>query len=213
MGDVHGKVGEQAQLWNGPAGRAWVELQAVLDNMLKPFEDVIVEAALTSGASSVLDVGCGAGATTLEAARRLGAKGHCVGVDISEPLISVARARAERENVPVSFIRADAQNHDFKQSSFDMIISRFGVMFFEDPTRALANLRRAASGDAELRFVVWRSATENPFMTTAERAAAPRCQTSQLAGLMRRVSSPSQTNTGFDAFWRIAAGPASTSGP
>jgi len=173
MADLHGIEGEQAQLWNGPAGRAWVELQAVLDDMLKPFGDVIVEAALATAPSSLLDVGCGAGATTLEAARRLGAKGQCIGVDISEPLIAMARSRAERENVPAMFIRADAQNHDFEQSSFDMIISRFGVMFFEDPIRAFANLRRAARGDAELRLVVWRSAVENPFMTTAERAAAP----------------------------------------
>jgi SAM-dependent methyltransferase len=173
MGEVHGMDGEQARLWNGPAGRAWVELQAVLDNMLKPFGDLVVDAVLARGTGSVLDVGCGAGATTLEAARRLGAKGHCVGVDISEPLISAARSRAEREGVLASFIRADAQTYDFEQASFDMIISRFGVMFFEDPIRAFANFRHAASRDAELRFVVWRSAAENPFMTTAERAAAP----------------------------------------
>src|SRR5262245_20082339 len=104
MGEANGMDGEQAQLWNGPAGRAWVELQAVLDNMLKPFGDLLVEAVLARGPDSVLDVGCGAGATTLEAARRLGAKGHCVGVDISEPLISVARKRAESERVLANFI-------------------------------------------------------------------------------------------------------------
>jgi ubiquinone/menaquinone biosynthesis C-methylase UbiE len=173
MGDVHGKVGEQAQLWNGPSGRAWVELQAVLDNMLKPFGDMVVEAALARRTGSVLDVGCGTGATTLEAARRLGAKGRCVGVDISEPLISAAHSRAEREGVTANFIHADAQTYEFEQASFDMIISRFGVMFFEDPVKAFANLHRAASRDAELRFVAWRSAAENPFMTTAERAASP----------------------------------------
>ena len=173
MGDVHGMDGEQAQLWNGPAGRAWVELQAVLDGMLKPFGDMIVEAVPATGTGSVLDVGCGAGATTLEAARRLGAKGHCVGVDISEPLIAAARSRAERDGIPARFIHADAQTYGFEQASFDIIISRFGVMFFEDPIQAFANLRRAANRGAALRFVAWRSAAENPFMTTAERAAAP----------------------------------------
>ena len=123
--------------------------------------------------SRVLDVGCGTGSTTLAVARRLGAKGRCIGIDISEPMIAAARARAEREGTPASFIRADAQTHAFEPASFDMIISRFGVMFFDDSVRAFANLRRAARDDAELRFIAWRSAAENPFMTTAERAAAP----------------------------------------
>ncbi|MFY0580734.1 class I SAM-dependent methyltransferase [Cystobacter fuscus] len=121
----------------------------------------------------MLDVGCGTGGTTLAVARRLGAEGHCIGIDISEPMLTAARARAEREGTSASFIRANAQNHAFEPASFDMIISRFGVMFFDDFVRAFANLRRAAKDDAELRFVAWRSPSENPFMTTAERAAAP----------------------------------------
>jgi SAM-dependent methyltransferase len=88
-------------------------------------------------------------------------------------MIAFARARAEREGTPASFIRADAQTHAFEPASFDMISSRFGVMFFTDPVRAFANLRRAARNGAALRFVAFRSAAENPFMTTAERAAAP----------------------------------------
>ena len=88
-------------------------------------------------------------------------------------MIAAARARAEREGMPASFIRANAQTHAFEPASFDTIISRFGVMFFDDSVAAFANLRRAARDDAELRFIAWRSAAENPFMTTAERAAAP----------------------------------------
>jgi SAM-dependent methyltransferase len=121
----------------------------------------------------VLDVGCGTGSTTLAAARLLGEKGHCTGIDISEPMITAAQARAEREGAPASFIRANAQDHAFEPASFDMIISRFGVMFFDDFVQAFANLRRAAKDGAELRFIAWRSPSENPFMTTAERAAAP----------------------------------------
>jgi ubiquinone/menaquinone biosynthesis C-methylase UbiE len=88
-------------------------------------------------------------------------------------MLTAARARAEREGTPASFIRANAQDHAFEPASFDMIISRFGVMFFDDFVQAFANLRRAAKDDAELRFIAWRSPSENPFMTTAERAAAP----------------------------------------
>ena len=164
---------EQTALWNGRAGHAWVEAQEFLDQMFKPFEDLLVEAASAGSRSRVLDVGCGTGSTTLAVARLLGTKGRCTGIDISDPMIAAAWVRAERESTPANFIRADAQTHAFEPASFDTIISRFGVMFFDDPVRAFANLRRAARDDAELRFIAWRSAAENPFMTTAERAAAP----------------------------------------
>jgi SAM-dependent methyltransferase len=99
--------------------------------------------------------------------------GRCTGIDISEPMIACARALAEREDSTADFICADAQVYAFEPAGFDMIVSRVGVMFFDDSVSAFANLRRAASDDAELQFVVSRSAAENPFMTTAERAAAP----------------------------------------
>jgi ubiquinone/menaquinone biosynthesis C-methylase UbiE len=163
----------QAALWNGRAGRAWVEAQELLDRLFKPFEDLLVEMVRAGSERRVLDVGCGTGSTTLAVALRLGGSGRCVGVDISEPMIAAARARAKRESAPASFIHTDAQHHVFEPASFDIIISRLGVMFFDDPALAFANLRRAATDGAELRFIAWRSAAENPFMTTVERAAAP----------------------------------------
>ncbi|RKH73185.1 class I SAM-dependent methyltransferase [Corallococcus aberystwythensis] len=173
MGDTHQPEDEQTKLWNGTAGHAWVEAQEVLDSMFKPLEDLLVEAVVAGSASQVLDVGCGTGSTTLAIARRLGAQGRCIGVDISEPMLAAARVRAGREGTPASFLRANAQHHPFESASFDKILSRFGVMFFDDPVQAFTNLRRAAKHDAELRFIAWRSPAENPFMTTAERAAAP----------------------------------------
>ncbi|RKH29942.1 class I SAM-dependent methyltransferase [Corallococcus sp. AB030] len=173
MDDTRQLEDEQTKLWNGTAGHAWVEAQAVLDGMFKPIEDLLAEAVVTSSARQVLDVGCGTGSTTLAVARRLGTKGHCTGIDISEPMLAAARARAEQEGTPARFIRANAQLHAFEPASFDMIISRFGVMFFEDPVRAFANLRHAATNNAEFLAIAWRSPSENPFMTTAERAAAP----------------------------------------
>ena len=164
---------EQAMLWNGLAGRAWVEEEKVVDRMFEPFERLLVEAAFAASRTRVLDVGCGTGGTTLAIARRLGAASRCVGLDLSEPMVAAARARGEREGVPASFICADAQSYDFEPKAFDLITSRFGVMFFDDPVQAFANLRRAGTDDAECRFIAWRSAAENPFMTTAERAAAP----------------------------------------
>lgn len=164
---------DQPALWNGTSGCAWVDAQETLDRMYKPFEDLLVDAILTDAPSRVLDVGCGTGGTTVAVARRLGGAGECVGIDISEPMLAAARARAARDNAPATFIRADAQSYPFEPASFDAIMSRFGVMFFDDPVGAFDNLRRAAQEGAELRCIVWRSPEENPFMTTAERAAAP----------------------------------------
>lgn len=170
--------GEAAQtaLWNGPAGHAWVEVQDLLEQTLQPIGDLLLESAFGHEPKSrvnVLDVGCGPGATTLAAARRLGSKGRCVGLDISDPMIAAARARADREHSPATFIRADAQTYAFEPKSFDVILSRFGVMFFDDFVQAFANLRHATVDAGAMCLIVWRSAAENPFMTTAERAAAP----------------------------------------
>jgi SAM-dependent methyltransferase len=161
---------EQAARWNGPAGNAWVDLQELLDEMFRPFEELLVDAVAAEHAGSVLDVGCGTGGVTRAVARRAG---HCVGVDISGPMIETARAHAEREGVPASFIQADAQEYAFDPGTFDAVVSRFGVMFFSDPVRAFGNLRSTVRDGAGLRCVVWRGPEENPFMTTAERAAAP----------------------------------------
>ncbi|PDT74568.1 class I SAM-dependent methyltransferase [Bradyrhizobium sp. C9] len=164
---------EQVRLWNGAAGLAWVETRDVLEAMFKPLEALLVRAVADAAASHVLDIGCGTGATTIAVAHMLGPQGHCTGIDISAPMIAAARVRAEREGLSTDFICADAQTHGFAQANFDIIISRLGVMFFADPVQAFANLRRAARPGAALRFIAWRDAAENLFMTTAERAAKP----------------------------------------
>jgi SAM-dependent methyltransferase len=161
----------QRALWNGAGGGGWVALQGVLDQLFQPIEDLLVDAISAETSGQVLDIGCGTGSTTVAVARRTGAR--ATGVDISEPMIAAARARAERTGVPASFVVADAQSYRFESAGFDAIQSRFGVMFFADSVAAFTNLRRATKAGAPLRAVVWRSAAENPFMTTAEHAAAP----------------------------------------
>jgi SAM-dependent methyltransferase len=165
---------QQAALWNDGSGKAWVDLQPILDEVLAPFERLLVDAGYPGEGGSVLDIGCGAGATTLAMARRVGSSGRCVGLDISEPLVALARKRAHAEGAAnVEFVAGDAQTYAFPPGRFDAVVSRFGVMFFDDPVAAFANIRQAVKPGGRLAFVAWRSAAENDFMTTAARAAAP----------------------------------------
>jgi SAM-dependent methyltransferase len=162
---------DQAVQWSGSAAKGWVGLQSLLDDLLQPFETLLVEELSSVKPTRVLDIGCGTGATTAAVARHFGAR--CTGVDISPAMIDAARARARQEGLDVELITADAQSHPFAPGTFDALISRFGVMFFDDPIAAFSNLRRSAREGSFLRFVVWRGPVENPFMTTAERAARP----------------------------------------
>jgi len=157
---------EQAQWWNA-AGQGWARAQDIVDLVLEPIQDLLVGVARERPRHRVLDVGCGTGAVTRAIAAALGDPASCVGVDIAESMLAAARERGKER-----FIRADAQVHTFDES-FDLVVSRFGVMFFADPVAAFRNLLRATTPGGELCFVVWRPADENPFMTAAVRAAAP----------------------------------------
>ncbi|VVE86228.1 SAM-dependent methyltransferase [Pandoraea bronchicola] len=176
----------QAELWNGGSGSAWVDNRVTLDQMFVPLARFLVDRAretaqhLPSG--RLLDVGCGTGGTTLALATALGGQWQLTGADISAPMIAVARSRAAHARAAVEFIGTDVQTHAFSPSRFDLIVSRLGVMFFDDPVAAFANLRAAARPGAALHALAWRCPAENPFMTVAERTAAP-----LLAGLPPRV--------------------------
>ncbi|MGC4402880.1 class I SAM-dependent methyltransferase [Methyloversatilis sp. MC4-4] len=163
----------QIALWNGPAADGWVQAQPLLDALFAPFSERLVEVARTRSARSVIDIGCGTGATTLALAEALGSGAHCIGVDVSAPMIAAARARALASASAAHFVCADAARHAFAPGAADLIVSRFGVMFFERPVDAFAHLRAALRSDGALHAIAWRGTDENTFMTTAERAAAP----------------------------------------
>lgn len=158
--------------WSSSAGNAWVAIQDLTDSVYAPVEQVLTEVVASGPGRRVLDVGCGTGATTVAIARRLGPGATVRGIDVSEPMVEAARARAVEQEVEVDFELADAGTRDFGEGVFDQVVSRWGLMFFSDPVAAFSNLRCAASGGC-LRAISWRSHTENHFMTVAEEAAAP----------------------------------------
>ena len=154
---------EQSEYWNAGAGEAWVAQQDRMDIQLAALGDAAMAALAVQRGERVLDVGCGAGTTTAELAR-LGAR--ATGTDISAPLI----ARARERHPECEFVLADAQTHAF--TGFDAVFSRFGVMFFDDPIAAFANLARAVTANGRLAFVCWRSVRDNPLFTAPLAAAA-----------------------------------------
>jgi SAM-dependent methyltransferase len=163
---------EQSEFWNGAGGDAWVAMQPVLDRMFAPIAELLADAAEARGAARVLDVGCGVGATTVAVAERLGEGAAVTGVDISAPMVEAAKERVAFDDHPPRFLLADASEHSFGEDEFDLLVSRFGVMFFDDPTAAFTRLREAIAPGGGLRFVCWRSQEENPFLTTGARATA-----------------------------------------
>jgi ubiquinone/menaquinone biosynthesis C-methylase UbiE len=144
---------QQAANWNEGSGKTWVDLQPLLDGVLAPFERLLVDAGHPGEGGRVLDVGCGAGATTLAMALCVGSSGRCVGLDISEPLVALARKLAEAQGAGnVEFVVGDAQTHTLQPGRFEARVSRFGVMFFDDPVAAFANIRQSARPGARMAF-------------------------------------------------------------
>ena len=149
--------------WNGQSGERWVANQARLDAMVAVFGQAAIESVAPATGECVLDVGCGAGASTMALATRVGAGGQVLGVDISEPLIGRARALAPPDT-PALFQVADASSAELPEGAFDILFSRFGVMFFDDPTGAFAHMRRALRPGGRVAFVCWRGAAENDWV-------------------------------------------------
>ncbi len=132
---------DQVGDWNGQSGERWVANQARLDAMVAVFGQAAIEAAAPATGERVLDIGCGAGTSSLALAARVGAGGQVLGVDISEPLIGRARALAQQDT-PALFQVADASSAELPEGAIDILFSRFGVMFFDDPIAA-RHMRRA----------------------------------------------------------------------
>jgi len=164
---------EMERYWNEVSGPKWVALQHLIERQIAPIgERALARAAIRAG-ERVLDVGCGCGSTTLAAASLVGSAGEALGIDLSEPMLARAREGAAAARLAnVRFERADAQTATLP-SGFDVLFSRFGVMFFDDPAAAFANLRRALGGGGRVAFACWQALPRNPWMLVPLSAVAP----------------------------------------
>ena len=161
---------EQAAYWNGPGGQGWLATYARIERSLAGFTDLLFAAAQPKPGEQVIDIGCGTGGTTAELARAVAPGGHVTGLDISEVLVTAAR---ERRVDNATFVVGDAATHPFKQAHYDLVFSRFGVMFFAEPVKAFGNFRRALKPDGRMVFICWRAPQDNPWATVSLRAAQP----------------------------------------
>jgi protein-L-isoaspartate O-methyltransferase len=149
---------KQIAYWNDVAGPKWVKIGDAMDARFAGMNEVLLARAAARPGESVLDIGCGTGTTARPLAALVAPGGHVTGIDVSVPMLGVARERGG----DVSYLEADAQTHDFGGQKFDLLTSRFGVMFFTDPFAAFRNLHGALAPDGRLCFVCWAPLAENP---------------------------------------------------
>jgi SAM-dependent methyltransferase len=163
---------EQLAFWNGPAVMRWITKQEQMDAALAPVADAAIKLAAVRPVEKVLDIGCGSGATAIALAHLVGDSGHVTGIDVSKPMIDLARRRAAgMKNIDLRL--ADAAAPDASLPPVDLLFSRFGVMFFGDPVAAFANLRRTLRPGGRLVFASWRPLAENPWMLVPLQAVLP----------------------------------------
>jgi SAM-dependent methyltransferase len=176
VSDLEGQTANAAQIdyWNKTAGQTWVQHQDQLDRQIEPLGLEGIKVLNPSVGEQILDVGCGCGQTSLKLAECVGPTGAVTGVDISAPMLDVARARPVSEGAGhPTFVECDAQTAKLGESVYDAVYSRFGVMFFSDPVAAFKNMHRALKPHGRLTFVCWRPFQDNLWMRLPMEAARP----------------------------------------
>ena len=165
----------QIEYWNAGPGSKWAGFQEVLDATFEGVKARLLERTAVTPGERILEIGCGTGATTLDLAAGAGAQGQVVAVDVARPLMERARARAAEAGLGnTAFVLADAQTHGFEAGAFDLVASRFGVMFFEDPVAAFTNIARALRGGGRVSFVSWAGLEANPWFAIPREVAIKR---------------------------------------
>jgi SAM-dependent methyltransferase len=163
---------EQARAWNGDEGDSWTRNESHLNASSRRHTARLFGTVVVATDDTVVDIGCGCGETTREAARRAAA-GSAFGVDLSGSMVERARERSREAGITnVTFRQADAQVHPFPSKSFSIAISRFGAMFFEDPVAAFSNIRRAMRAGGRLGLLAWRELGRNDWLLAIRSALA-----------------------------------------
>lgn len=158
----------QHEFWNGVAGQQWAEQDALMSRLLAPVSHILLESDLLPRASRVLNIGCGGGSDTHHLLAALDDRASVTGVDISEPLLAVAQQRLDAEPSLANRVRyqlADAAKDSLGDERYDLVFSRFGVMFFANPTAAFSHIRAHCASNASLLFASWQAAAENDWVT------------------------------------------------
>jgi ubiquinone/menaquinone biosynthesis C-methylase UbiE len=155
-------------------GHAWVSQQAVISDVFTSVTSVSLDAAAAKLGEHVIDIGCGTGDTLLAFAKVVGPSGAVLGVDVSTPMLDFAKHRAVEATLSnAAFALADATNYAFEPRWADLVYSRFGVMFFDDPIRAFTNIRSGMKAGGRLVFVCFRTMPESPWFRVPIEAARP----------------------------------------
>lgn len=173
--DASGANAQQIEFWNGEAGSHWSERDDQMSAMLRPLGEEAIKRAAPKAGEWVLDIGCGCGDTTVALARAVGVSGGALGVDVSAPMLVTANQKidglAEELRGGTTFQLADASSHDFTPAVFDLLFSRFGIMFFADPAAAFTNMRGALKPGGRLTFLCWGPVEQNDWITVPMKAA------------------------------------------
>ena len=170
MQDAPTENAEQIEYWNGDAGQRWASNQARTDVAFRRLTEALLERAGPKSGERVIDVGCGAGAVSRAVAERVGRSGHVLGVDVSKPMLDQARASQGDFGGVVEWQEADAGSFRFAPGEADLLISRFGVMFFAEPLAAFRNMRHGLSKGGRLAMLCWRPLVDNPWFNVPRTA-------------------------------------------
>ena len=154
---------EQSEYWNEKSGPKWVKNEDALNERLSILTDEFFSRVKIKALDKVLDIGCGGGDTTFRVSKLLADGGHVVGADISKTLLDHAKSKFSDIDT-MTFVHCDAQNYSFDENYFDKIISRFGVMFFENPSEGFKNIYGSMQTNGSLNFVCWTNMMENEFI-------------------------------------------------
>jgi len=162
---------EQIAEWNGALGERWVAMQQDIDRIVVPFGDAALKAAAPQPGERVIDIGCGCGDTSIGIARIVGGAGTVLGIDVSRPMLEVARSRGVlAKYAHLAFREADASEAELP-ANIDLLFSRFGVMFFSRPSDAFSHLRKSLRTGGRCVFVCWRAPRDNGWAMTPLAAA------------------------------------------